>query len=318
MYAEFNKITKVMFALPTINSDWKCCIKEAQNAFHTFISAVSKYEDCIVICQDTQEGKNIFKNHTSIEFIELKTDDTWIRDYGVISIKSGKKTQKLNFIFNGWGNKFYSNNDNNINKQLFDNVISYDFVLEGGSIESNGDGVILTTSRCLLNSNRNPNLSKSQIETRLKQYLNIKKILWLEYGYLRGDDTDSHIDTLVRFVDKSSVMYISCNDKDDEHYQELKLMREELEGFNEIKTLIPLPFVSAMYDKHNNRLPATYANFLITNRAVFVPTYNDKNDKLALSIIGDFFKNRDIIGVDSTTFIKEHGSLHCLSMQLYD
>ena len=150
------------------------------------------------------------------------------------------------------------------------------------------------------------------------QYLGAKKVLWLNSGALEGDDTDSHIDTLARFIDKDTIMYQTCDDKDDSHYEELKNMEEELKKFRQLNgkpfKLIPLPWIEAKWDE-DERLPATYANFLIINGAVLVPTYQDKNDEEALKIFKKAFPKRDIIGIDCSTLIRQHGSLHCVTMQ---
>jgi agmatine/peptidylarginine deiminase len=197
-------------------------------------------------------------------------------------------------------------------------VVPVDFVLEGGAIESDGEGTLLTTSECLLNPNRNPHLSQEEIEIILKKELGAERFLWLHHGYLSGDDTDSHIDTLARFADASTIVYVACDDEDDEHYEALKAMENELRTFtckngNPYK-LLALPMSEPKF-YNNHRLPATYANFLIVNGGVIVPTYNDNNDAKALSVIQEAFPSRRIVGVDCSVLIREHGSLHCVTMQ---
>jgi agmatine/peptidylarginine deiminase len=195
-------------------------------------------------------------------------------------------------------------------------------ILEGGSIEYNGDKVLLTTKKCLLNPNRNANLSQKQIEKKLKKYFGVKKILWLKHGFLQGDDTDSHIDTLARFCNKNTICYTKCTNKNDPHYQELKKMQKELKSFtdknNKPFKLISLPLPKAVFDtKDNHRLPATYANFLILKKHILLPTYNDKkNDNLAKRKLKKIFKDKKIIKINSLSLIKQHGSLHCASMQI--
>ena len=192
------------------------------------------------------------------------------------------------------------------------------FVLEGGSIDSSGDGVILTTKKCLLEKNRNPMLNQNTIEQQLLASFGAKKILWLNHGALKGDDTDSHIDTLARFVSKDTIVYQSCDDKNDENYEELNLMKKELESFKNLNgvkyKLISLPNIEKIYND-KDRLPATYVNFLIINNAVLVPIYNIESDKMALEIFTNIFPKRDIVAIDCTTLIKQHGSLHCVTMQ---
>lgn len=263
------------------------------------------------------------------------------------SIQYSKKV--LDFSFNGWGMKFASNYDNLISSNLFSPILSsyghpaaitlgeanilaeemknfwsdyiYEdtrhFILEGGSIESDGKGTLLTSSECLLSLNRN-HLQKNEIESHLRNYFGTKNILWLNHGYLAGDDTDSHIDTLARLCPDNTICYIKCDDENDEHFNSLKMMEDELKSFRNTDgnafRLIPLPMSEAIYDEEQ-RLPATYANFLIINNAVLVPTYGCKQDQEALLQVGKAFPDREIIGIDCNALIKQHGSLHCVTMQ---
>jgi agmatine deiminase len=192
--------------------------------------------------------------------------------------------------------------------------------LEGGAIESDGEGTIMTTTACLCNPNRNGGLSKGVIEKKLEEYLGAKRVLWLNYGYLAGDDTDSHIDTLARFINRDTIAYVQCKDKEDEHYDELKKMEEELMRFKTFEgksyNLVALPMVSAKYDTHHNRLPATYANFLMTNNALLYPTYLVKEDKMAHEIFKTLFKDKEIIPIECSKLIEQGGSLHCSTMQI--
>jgi agmatine deiminase len=260
-------------------------------------------------------------------FIEIPTNDTWIRDYGYISIKENDEVKLLDFTFDGWGGKFESSLDNSVNKALHQKgylgitpLEQIDFVLEGGSIESDGEGTILTTSTCLCNPNRNGGLSKQEIEERLQTYLGAQRVLWLDHGYLAGDDTDSHIDTLARLVNKTTIMYVKCDDTEDEHYEELRQMEVQLQSFTTTEgnpyTLIPLPMCEAKYDDTGERLPATYANFLITNHALIYPTYDDKNDTKVGELFTEVFPDREIIPVNCLKLIEQGGSLHCSTMQI--
>jgi len=195
-----------------------------------------------------------------------------------------------------------------------------DFVLEGGSLESDGNGTLLTTSECLLSEFRNPAYTKEMIEQRLKDDLGVNRILWLNHGYLEGDDTDSHIDTLARFCDRETIAYVRCDDPVDAHFEALQLMEQELKQFKTFSgqpyRLIPLPMADASYDEEGNRLPATYANFLIVNGAVLMPTYqNPLKDELAMNQLKQAFPDREIVGVDCRVLIEQHGSLHCVTMQ---
>ncbi len=321
--AEWEKQEFVQLVFPHIHSDWSDYLDEALNCFINIAIEVAKQQKCLIICNKSniKKIKSIIPLNKNFIFAEIDSNDTWSRDFGGITIFEESKAKILNFGFNGWGLKFASNFDNQITMKLnemdiFNNrdLETKDIILEGGSIDSNGNGVILTTTKCLLESNRNPHLSKYEIENKLKEYFGIDRIIWLNYGYLAGDDTDSHIDTLARFINKNTIIYTKCYDKNDEHYNALLKMEDELKKseFN----LIALPLPEAKYFE-GDRLPATYANFLIINNAVLVPTYNDINDKIAINIFKKNFTNRKIIAIDCSVLIKQHGSLHCVTMQYH-
>jgi agmatine/peptidylarginine deiminase len=195
-------------------------------------------------------------------------------------------------------------------------------VLEGGSLESDGKGTILTTSECLLSKNRNEHLSKVQIEQHLKENFGAERILWLNHGYLAGDDTDSHIDTLARFCDDKTIVYVGCEDQEDEHFEALRQMKKELQQFRDFEgnpyKLIEVPLPDACFDTDGNRLPATYANFTIINGAVLVPVYGVSQDKTAMEILQGCFPDRKVIGVNCRILIEQHGSLHCVTMQYHE
>jgi len=222
--------------------------------------------------------------------------------------------------------KFPANHDNRINKLLSETGLFKNryavmpLILEGGSIESDGAGTLLLTSECLLDLNGNPHLTREEIETSLQSLLGVKRFLWLNHGYLAGDDTDSHIDTLARLCPNDTILYVACDDPADEHFEELAAMKRELESFrttgNNPYRLLPLPFPAACYGAEGERLPATYANFLVINAAVLVPTYCDRSDNTALTAVQEAFPDRKVIGIDCRSIILQHGSLHCLTMQL--
>lgn len=330
MFAEWEPQEFVQLVFPHENTDWNEYLEEAINTFVDISKNIVKYQKLLLVIKNTKKIKERFtlKEKKNITFVNIDSDDTWSRDFGGISVEQDGKIFILDFIFNGWGKKFDAQKDNKVTQKLKLKALlkgyghqSIKFVLEGGSIESNGEGVILTTSNCLLEKNRNPRLNQKRIENSLMQFLGAKKVLWLDYGYLEGDDTDSHIDTLARFVNSDTIVYQSCDDENDEHYSELQRMEKQLKTFKTLKgkpfNLVALPWIEAKYDSidKQQRLPATYANFLIINGAVLVPTYNDKNDKKALDVIASVFPKRDVIGIDCTTLIKQHGSLHCVTMQ---
>jgi len=328
--AEWETQDAVLLAWPDEETDWIDQLPSAQQTFIAIIREISRFEPVLLIVHDIKsvhrrllaEGLDLGQ----IRLYQLPYNDTWARDFGPIGIQAGSEVQLLDFIFNGWGNKFCAEQDNCISQRLaaaggfgMTALQSIGLVLEGGSIESDGAGTLLTTSDCLLEQNRNPNLSQAQLEAELKLRFGAEQILWLDHGALLGDDTDSHIDTLARFAPTNTLLFQRCDDQNDEHYGELLAMREQLAAFTntagEPYQLRPLPWPAPCYDAEGSRLPATYANFLVINDAVLVPTYNDPADTEALRVIGQAFPARQIVAINCRTLIEQHGSLHCVTMQ---
>ena len=260
-------------------------------------------------------------------FVAVPTNDTWVRDYGPLSVVTRAGLRRLDFAFNAWGLKFAAALDNLVTRRLHAAGVlgpaplrQVPLVLEGGSIESDGRGSLLTTAACLLEPNRNPGLSRAAITRQLKRCLGARRVLWLEHGVLEGDNTDAHIDTLARFVPDDGIVYTACDDRRDVHYTRLRAMEREICG---LRTLagkryrrFPLPWPKAIRGRNGGRLPATYANFLILNGAVLVPTYRDAADAAALAVVGQAFPGHEIVGIDCLPLLVQHGSLHCLTMQL--
>jgi len=323
--AEWEKQDSILVSFPHANTDWENDLQSAISVFVRMASSICFNQKLILICDDIEKTKELFCYHDKISFVKLKTNDTWIRDYGPITIYEDEKRKLIDFQFNAWGGKFKHSHDNKITKQLHEKwhfgvseLEKEEFILEGGSIESDGQGTILTTSKCLLDPNRNPYLNKQQIEEKLKTTLGAKRILWLNHGELIGDDTDAHIDTLARFVDENTIAYVTC-EKDDEHYAEFQMMKKELESFktnegNPYK-LIPLPLPQAKHAE-GERLPATYANFLIANHVMLLPTYEDSLDKEMVSLFKELFPTREIIPINAMRLIEEGGSVHCSTMHI--
>jgi agmatine/peptidylarginine deiminase len=319
LIAEFEEQSFTQIIFPHAKSDWAPYLREAQDTFVEIVNAIIPFQKCLVIADNLNEVKKNFKESENLCFVEYESDDTWARDCSALCVSEDKRLELLNFTFNGWGNKFDASKDNALTptlKNIYNTALKdIDFVLEGGAVESNGYDTILTTTACMFNPNRNPDYSTLQITQKLKEYFGAEHILYLNHGYLAGDDTDSHIDTLARFIDEKSIMYISCDDKDDEHYHQLKLMREELEMIAQEKNLklIALPFCDALY-YDGERLPATYANFLFVNGAVLVPIYGVSQDKEAIAIFEKSFPDKKICPIDCSVLVRQHGSLHCVTM----
>jgi agmatine deiminase len=319
-------------SFPHEDTDWNdpddpSQLESSLSPFIRIAQAIAYGEAVYIICKDKEKISSMFCSTRNLSFIEIPTNDTWIRDYGYISVKEDQDKKLLDFTFDGWGGKFDASLDNAVNTTLHKKgymgitpLESIDLVLEGGSVESDGEGTILTTSACLCNPNRNSGLTKEEIEQKLKTYLGAQRVLWLDHGYLAGDDTDSHIDTLARFVNAKTIAYVKCDDKDDEHYGALQKMEEQLKTFKtiegELYTLVPLPMTDAVYNGKGERLAATYANFLITNDALIYPTYSDKGDAVAHEIFKEIFPKKEIIPINCLKLLEQGGSLHCSTMQI--
>ena len=306
--AEWERQSMVQLTWPHAKTDWAYMLSEITQTYEEMAAAIRKYEDLLVVGEPN--------------------NDTWARDHGFITLVDDEGGARLlDFCFNGWGEKFEADLDNAINRRIYDEgkvkgeyVDCLDFVLEGGSIESDGEGTIFTTSGCLLAPHRNQPMTQAEIEARLKHDLCAERVLWIDYGNLTGDDTDGHIDTLVRIAPDYTLLYIGCDDETDEQYEDLKKMEDQLKTFRTLSgepyKLVKLPMPRAIYDEDGLRLPATYANFLVINGAVLVPTYNQPDlDAEAMRLIGDAFPGRDVVGIDCRSIIKQHGSLHCCTMQ---
>ena len=329
--AEWEPQDGILLPWPHPATDWADILDLAEPVFIEIARQASRFEKVIIIAPETaalpEKLAGAGVRLENIQLVDVNTNDTWARDYGPITVIVNKQPTILDFTFNGWGNKFAAEFDNKVTsilakRGLFTENLShqFDMVLEGGSLESDGKGNLLTTCRCLLNPNRNPQMSQETITQTLKNELGVKNILWLDSGMLQGDDTDSHIDILARFAPDNTILYVECRDDQDPHFIELAVMRKELETFrneeNQPFQLVPLPMPSAIFDDDGNRLAATYANFLVINGAVLVPTYGVPEDQVACDIIAAAFSGREIISINCLPLIYQGGSLHCSTMQL--
>ncbi len=307
LIAEFEPQSSVQLVWPSKdNSPWSEYFPEIEEFYTKLKNIIEKYQDVTVIHQPT--------------------NDTWARDICGISVEQDDKSAIANCQFNGWGDKFPHDLDDKLTESLYKDgiygnkkIFNIPFILEGGSIDSNGQGLVLTTESCLLNPNRTSN-TRLEIEQKLATYLGVKKTLWLEYGRLEGDDTDGHIDNLARFADHETILYLKSYDELDPLHMELDYMEQQLIDIavDNNLTLVPLPLPPAVYSRYEDdkRLPASYLNFLIINGAVIFPTFDVKSDKIAENTLKDAFPGRDIIGIDSRITIEQGGSIHCLTMQV--
>lgn len=337
--AEWYPQSGIELTWPHAGTDWAPYLPQITETFIELTRVIAQHEQVLIVAPDVAAVKtqltealppHLLRN---VVYFECDTNDTWSRDHGALTVVSTKKgrglyvvNHLLDFKFNGWGDKFPADLDNAINLQLyFGGVFNAaltnhtDFVLEGGSIESDGKGTIFTTSSCLLAPHRNQPLTRENIDERLRIVLHARRVVWLDYGRLIGDDTDGHIDTIVRCAPADTLLYVGCDDAADEQYDDFRQLEEQLRGLRTLEgrpyRLLRLPMPDAIYDGED-RLPATYANFVILNGAVIVPTYKQPDkDRQAMETIRQAFPDREVVGIDATTVVRQHGSLHCLTMQ---
>lgn len=340
--AEWERQSGVQLTWPHRLTDWLPILTEITACYVEMAIEIARREPLLVVAQYPEEARQAIEEKAPsevsarISYVECATNDTWARDHGFLTLTDRIGSYcMLDFCFNGWGNKFEAALDNAINAHIYPSFfklplfqdafqITYenclDFVLEGGAIESDGKGTIITTSSCLLAPHRNQPLTREQIEEQLKQRLQAERIVWIDHGHLIGDDTDGHIDTLVRVAPDDTLLYIGAgDDPSDPQYEELMRMEEQLrslrtaEGkpYRLLKLPLPRPIV-----REGERLPATYANFLVINGAVLLPTYGQPDlDAEAARVVAEAYPEREIVPIDCRSVIVQHGSLHCCTMQ---
>lgn len=317
----------ILLAWPDHQTDWAARLDEAQRCYLALITAILEHERVLLVCRDSEQAgearqrlQEAGARIAHLRIVEADYDDTWARDFGPIAVQQDGALRLLDFHFTGWGNKFPAARDNALNAALPWSVPldTVDLVLEGGAIDTDGQGTLLATRQCLRNPNRNPALNEAELEALLKKQLGVERIWWLDHGHLEGDDTDAHVDTLARFVNPTTLAYVQCRDSGDSHYPALAAMEAELQALAQRHdlTLLPLPMAEPQYSHEGERLPATYANFLITNQAILVPTYGCPSDQLAIQALASVAGQRRVQGIPCRVLIEQHGSLHCVTMQL--
>lgn len=329
--AEWEKQGFVQLTWPHEDTAWYE-LPKVLDCYVEVAKAITRYEPLLIVCRNTAECKadmaaRSYSPAPDIRFVEAPVNDTWARDHGAISV-FGDQGEKCieDFVFNGWGLKFGADLDNQITRNIYragafaEDVRYLDmrpFVLEGGSIDTDGAGTLLATSECLCSLNRNEYLTREEIEERLKNAFGLKRILWVEHGGISGDDTDSHIDILARFCSPDTIAYTACDNPADENYGPLKALEEQLKSFRtldgEAYRLIPLPLPEPLY-LDDYRLPASYANFLIVNGAVLMPGAGSELDKKAAGQLQKAFPDRKIEIIDCRALLSGHGGLHCITM----
>ncbi|WP_202844661.1 agmatine deiminase family protein [Luteimonas saliphila] len=329
--AEWEPQSAVLLAWPTADTDWAARLAEVEDTYIALVAAITRFEPAIVCVADADVEAYARARLSSarvdmdrVRFVEVPYDDTWLRDSGPISLRGADGFRLLDFRFTGWGGKFDASRDDLLVERLHDLGIlanstrqPIDFALEGGAIETDGAGTLLTTWQCL--HERHPDASRGELDSRLAGWLAQDRVLWLEHGALEGDDTDAHIDTLARFAAPDAIVYQACDDPADSHYPGLQAMASELAALRtrdgKPYRLFALPWPAPILDQ-DRRLAASYANFLIVNGAVLMPAYGDPADAAAAAVLAHAFPGREIVQVPCRPLIWQNGSLHCVTMQL--
>lgn len=328
--AEWEPQSAILIAWPHAGTDWADRLESVETTYVALVAAITRFETALVCVADESveaRARSLLAataDLSRVQFERLDYDDTWLRDSGPITLRDGNRLRLLDFHFTAWGGKFEAGLDDQIVATLSDRGVfgearreRIDFALEGGAIETDGEGTLLSTWRCL--HERHPDLDRQQVTGRLQGWLQQRRTLWLEHGYLEGDDTDAHIDTLARFASVDSIVYQGCQDPGDAHHAELQAMADELAAFVQQDgnpyRLFELPWPQPIIDG-GRRLAASYANFLIVNGAVLAPAYGDPADDRAMAVLQAAFPGREIVAVPCRPLIWQNGSLHCLTMQL--
>jgi agmatine deiminase len=335
--AEWENQQGILLCFPHNGNDWPGKYEAIQWAFIEFIKKVAIYETVFLVVADEKLKEKVTRmleralvNVDNISFIIQKTNRSWMRDSGPIVIKNGEEREALNFNFNGWAKYKNYMLDKHVPAkvaQFLDIPLTQviykgkPVIVEGGAIDSNGKGTLLTSEECLMHPDiqvRNPNFTKADYQAVFKEYLGVTNVIWLGNG-IEGDDTHGHIDDLCRFINEDTIVTIIETNSEDNNYLPLqdnlkRLQNAKLEnGKSPIIVALPMP---KRLDFENLRLPASYANFLILNKCVLVPTFNDPNDRKALNILAECFPDREIIGISAIDLIWGFGTLHCLSQQI--
>ena len=329
--AEWESQAGVIIAWPHAATDWAPRLARIEDAYVALASAIARFEPLVVCVADDSVRAHVANRLAQagvaaqrVRFVAAEYDDTWLRDSGPLTLTDRVDFRLLDFRFTGWGGKFEASRDDRLVETLMEAGIfraaqhqRIDWALEGGAIESDGTGTILTTWRCL--HQRHPDMPREDMTRLLIDSFGADRVLWLDHGYLEGDDTDAHIDTLARFAPDDAIVYQACNDMADPHYGELARMAEELAALRTADgkpyTLYALPWARAIVDD-GRRLAASYANYLVLNGAVVMPSYGDPNDAAATTVIAQAHPGREIVQVDARPLIWQNGSVHCLTMQV--
>ncbi|MGX5672905.1 agmatine deiminase family protein [Thermomonas sp. XSG] len=329
--AEWEPQSAILIAWPHAGTDWADRLGDVEDTYIALVQAITRFQPVLICVADddveTYADIRLRSNRVDmaqVRFVTVAYDDTWLRDSGPISLRDGDRLRLLDFRFTAWGGKFEAGRDDLLVETLAAQGVfgdaarqRIDFALEGGGIETDGNGTLLTTWRCL--HERHPDASREELTAQLSAWLHQDRVLWLDHGALEGDDTDAHIDTLARFAPGDAIVFQACDDEADSHYADLKAMADEIAALRtrdgKPYRLFPLPWARPVLDE-GRRLAASYANFLIVNGAVLMPAYGDAADNAAAAVLAQAFPGREIVQVPCRPLIWQNGSLHCITMQL--
>ena len=329
--AEWEPQSAILIAWPHAGTDWADRLGEVEETYIALVQAITRFQRVVICVADddieTYAEMRLRSNRVDmarVRFVTVAYDDTWLRDSGPITLRDGAGFRLLDFRFTAWGGKFEAGRDDLLVETLAAQGVlgdaarqRIDFALEGGGIETDGAGTLLTTWHCL--HERHPDATREQLSAQLAGWLHQDRVLWLDHGALEGDDTDAHIDTLARFAPGDAIVFQACDDEADSHYADLKAMADEIATLRtrdgKPYRLFPLPWAQPVLDE-GRRLAASYANFLIVNGAVLMPAYGDDADNAAAAVLAQAFPGREIVQVPCRPLIWQNGSLHCITMQL--
>ena len=329
--AEWEPQSAILLAWPHAGTDWADRLADVEETYIALVAAITRFQRVLVCVADDDVEAYARARLASaridmqrVVFACVPYNDTWLRDTGPLTLAGADAFRLLDFRFTGWGGKFEASEDDRLVERLAGSGIfarserqDIDFALEGGAVETDGAGTLLTTWRCL--RERHPDASRDELSARLAGWLKQERVLWLDHGYLEGDDTDAHIDTLARFAPGDAIVFQACDDPGDRHYVELGAMADEIAALRTPGgapyTLYPLPWPRPVVDE-GRRLAASYANYLVINDAVLMPAYGDPADARAAEVLAAAHPGREIVQVPCRALIWQNGSLHCISMQL--
>ncbi|UWX03454.1 agmatine deiminase family protein [Pseudoxanthomonas sp. NC8] len=330
--AEWEPQASILIAWPHAGTDWAERLAEVEETYVALVAAITRFQDAwICVADDDLQTyaearlRSARVDMDRVRFIPFDYDDTWLRDSGPITLRDGGGFRVLDFRFTAWGGKFEAGRDDRLVESLAAAGVfggaprqRIDFALEGGGIETDGAGTLLTTWHCL--HERHPQARREELDAKLREWLRQERVLWLDHGFPEGDDTDAHIDTLARFAPGDAIVFQACDDPADTHYAELQAMAAQIATLRTVDgrpyRLYPLPWAAPIVDGDRRRLAASYANFLIVNGAVLMPAYGDPADGRAAAVLAEAFAGREIVQVPCRSLIWQNGSLHCITMQI--